>query len=261
MLLAIDIGNTNIIIGVFDNDKIKANWRIVTAVHRMPDEYATLLLSFFDRKSIPASQIDSAVLCSVVPPLVTVFDEVFQRYFQVSPLIVEAGIKTGVRICMDNPKEVGADRIVNAVAAHQLYGGSVIVIDFGTATTFDVVSKEGDYLGGAIAPGIAIATEALFSRTAVLPRVELVHPKLAIGTSTIAAMKSGIVFGYVGLIEGIISRIQGELGTKAKVVATGGYAELLAKETHVIEEINPDLTLIGLRLIYQMNKSKVQSES
>jgi type III pantothenate kinase len=257
MLLAIDIGNTNIIIGVFDNDKIVANWRIVTAVHRMPDEYASLLLNFFDRKGIPVSKIDSVVLCSVVPPLVTVFDEVCQRYFQVSPLIVEAGIKTGVRICMDNPKEVGADRIVNAVAAHQLYGGSVIVIDFGTATTFDVVSKEGDYLGGAIAPGIAIATEALFSRTAVLPRVELVHPKLAIGTSTIAAMKSGIVFGYVGLIEGIISRIQGELGTKAKVVATGGYAELLAKETHVIEEINPDLTLIGLRLIYQMNKSKV----
>ena len=258
MLLAIDIGNTNIIIGVFDDDKIKASWRIVTAVHRMPDEYASLILSFFDRKGISASQIDSAVLCSVVPPLVTVFDEVCSRYFQITPLIVEAGIKTGVRICMDNPKEVGADRIVNTVAAHQLYGGPVIVIDLGTATTFDVVSEEGDYLGGAIAPGIVIATEALFSRTAVLPRVELSHPKLAIGTSTIAAMKSGIVFGYVGLIEGIITRIQQELGTKAKVVATGGYAELLAKETNVIEEINPDITLIGLRLIYQMNMPKTK---
>lgn len=260
MLLAFDIGNTNIIIGVFDEDKLLASWRIVTAVHRMPDEYTSLLLSFFERSNIPASQIDSTVLCSVVPPLVTVFDEVCHRQFHVTPLIVEAGIKTGVRISMDNPKEVGADRIVNAVAVHQLYGGPAIVIDFGTATTFDVVSEAGEYLGGAIAPGIAIATEALFSRTAVLPRVELTHPKRAIGTSTVAAMKSGIVYGYVGLIEGIVSRIQQELGTKAKVVATGGYANLLAKETSVIEEINPDLTLIGLRLIYQMNKSKVKSE-
>ncbi len=253
MLLAIDIGNTNIIIGVFDNDKIKASWRIVTAVHRMPDEYASLMLSFLDRKGLSVSQIDSAVLCSVVPPLVTVFDEVCRRYFQVTPLIVEAGVKTGIRICMDNPREVGADRIVNAVAAHHLYGGPVIVIDFGTATTFDVVSEAGDYLGGAIAPGIAIATEALFSRTAVLPRVELSHPKRAIGTGTVAAMKSGIVFGYVGLIEGIVTRIHQELGIKAKVVATGGYAGLLSKETDIIEEINPDITLIGLRLIYQMN--------
>lgn len=255
MLLAADIGNTNIILGVFDDGKLKATWRLATGVHRMPDEYATLLLNLFDRQGLAASQITDAVLSSVVPPLVGVFEEVCRRYLEVSPLVVGAGVKTGVRICMDNPREVGADRIVNAVAAHHLYSGAVIVIDFGTATTFDVVSGEGDYLGGAIAPGIAIATEALFTRTAALPRVELSHPEQTIGRNTVAAMRSGIVFGYVGLIEGIVARIQRELASKAKVVATGGYAELLAQETPIIEVVNPDLTLIGLRLIHEMNRT------
>jgi type III pantothenate kinase len=256
MLLAVDIGNTNMTIGIFDGSKLKATWRVATGVHRMPDEYASLMLSLFERQGISVSKITDAILCSVVPPLVGVFEEMCRRYLKISPLVIEAGVKTGVRISMDNPREVGADRIVNAVAAHQLYGGAVIVIDLGTATTFDAVSEEGDYLGGAIAPGIAIATEALFARTAVLPRVELTHPKRAIGRNTVAAMQSGIVFGYAGLIEGIVNRIQQELGGKAKVVATGGYAELLARETPVIEEVNPDLTLIGLRLIYEMNKTK-----
>ena len=256
MLLAVDIGNTNMTIGIFDGSKLKATWRVATGVHRMPDEYASLMLSLFERQGISVSKITDAILCSVVPPLVGVFEEMCRRYLKISPLVIEAGVKTGVRISMDNPKEVGADRIVNAVAAHQLYGGAVIVIDLGTATTFDAVSEEGDYLGGAIAPGIAIATEALFARTAVLPRVDLTHPKRAIGRNTVAAMQSGIVFGYAGLIEGIVTRIQQELGGKAKVVATGGYAELLARETPVIEEVNPDLTLIGLRLIYEMNKTK-----
>jgi len=256
MLLTVDIGNTNINVGVFDGDKLKATWRMATGVHRMPDEYASLILHLFEHEGIAVQQITDAILCSVVPPLAGVFEEMCRRYLKVSPLMVEAGVKTGVRIAMDNPREVGADRIVNAVAAHQLYGGPVIVIDLGTATTFDAVSKEGDYLGGAIAPGIAIATEALFARTAVLPRVELSHPKRAIGRNTVAAMQSGIVFGYAGLIEGIVTRIQQELGVKAKVVATGGYAELLARETQVIEEVNPDITLIGLRLIFEMNKTK-----
>jgi type III pantothenate kinase len=167
---------------------------------------------------------------------------------------VEAGVKTGVRIDMDNPREVGPDRIVNAVAAHQLYGGPVIVIDLGTATTFDVVSKDGRYIGGAIAPGIAIATEALFTRTAVLPRIELALPKKAIGRNTVAAMQSGIVFGYIGLIEGLVSRIQAELDEKATVVATGGFAALTTKATRAIDIVNSDLTLIGLRLIYNMNR-------
>ncbi len=256
MLLAVDIGNTNITIGVFNGSKLKATWRVATGVHRMPDEYASLMLLLFEHEGIAVSQITDAILCSVVPPVAGVFEEMCRRYLKVTPVLVEAGIKTGVRISMDNPREVGADRIVNAVAAHQLYGGAVIVIDLGTATTFDAVSKEGDYLGGAIAPGIAIATEALFSRTAVLPRVELTHPNRAIGRNTVAAMQSGIVFGYAGLIEGIVTRIKQELGDKAKVVATGGYAELLARETPAIDEVNPDLTLIGLRLIYDMNKAK-----
>jgi type III pantothenate kinase len=256
MLLTVDIGNTNTNIGVFDGNKLKGTWKVATGVHRMPDEYASLLLNLFDRQGIDTSKIKGAILCSVVPTLVGVFEEVCRRYLKVLPLVVESGVKTGVKICLDNPREVGTDRVVNAVAAHQMYGGSVIVIDLGTATTFDAVSEDGDYLGGAIAPGIAIATEALFTRTAALPRVELTHPKRAVGRNTVAAMQSGIVFGYAGLIEGIVARIQQEMGGKAKVVATGGYAELLARETPVIEVVNPDLTLIGLRLIYEMNKVK-----
>ncbi len=255
MLLAIDIGNTNISLGVFAGDKLKATWRMATGIHRMADEYAALLLNMLERRDIAPSQIKEAVLCSVVPPLVTVFEEVCRRYMEVSPLVVEAGIKTGVRILMDNPLEVGPDRIVNAAAAHRLYSGPVIVIDLGTAITFDAVSKEGDYLGGAITPGIAIATEALFNRTAMLPRVELVRPKRAIGRSTIAAMQSGIVFGYGALIEGMVNKIRQELEGEVKVVATGGYADLLARETSAIQVVNPDLTLIGLRLIYEMNRS------
>jgi len=221
-----------------------------------------LLLSLFDRTNLVASQVRDAVLCSVVPPMVGVFEEVCQRYLRIMPLVVGAGVKTGVRICMDNPREVGADRIVNAVAAHELYGGPLIVIDSGTATTFDVVSEEGDYLGGAIAPGIGISTEALFARTAVLPRLELTHPKRAIGRSTVAAMLSGIVFGYVGLIEGLVGRIQQEIPAgKAKVVATGGYARLLAEATPVIQVVNPDLTLVGLRLIHEMNRAAKEDEA
>jgi type III pantothenate kinase len=221
----------------------------------MADEYATLLLNLLYHQGLEKSAIKEVALCSVVPPLIATFEELFQRYFNLSPLVVGAGVKTGVRIRMDNPREVGADRIVNAAAAHHLYGGPVIITDLGTATTFDTVSKEGDYLGGAIAPGITMATEALSMQTAMLPRVELVPPKHAIGTNTITAMQSGIVFGYVGLIEGIVARIQQELGGKAKVVATGGYADLIAKETRVIDVVNLDLTLIGLRLIYLMNKA------
>ncbi len=256
MLLAIDVGNTNINIGVFDNDKLCANWHIATVIHRMPDEYATVLIDLLQHQKLDIADIKDVALCSVVPTLVTTFDELSQQYCHVTPLVVGAGIKTGVRIRMDNPREVGADRIVNAAAAHHLYKGPVIIIDLGTATTFDVVSKEGDYLGGVIAPGIVTAAEALFTRTAVLPRVELIRPKHAIGSNTIAAMQSGIVYGYVGLIEGIVTRIQQELGEKAKVVVTGGYAKLLAQETPVIDEVNPNITLVGLRLIYLMNRTQ-----
>ncbi len=253
MLLAIDVGNTSIKLGIFDGDRLRATWRLATGVARLADEYGALLLTFLQRQKLPISKITGVVLCSVVPPLVTVFQEMCQKYLGTPPLIVEAGIKTGVRVCVDNPRELGSDRVVNAIAAHHLYGEPVIVIDLGTAITFDVVSKEGDYLGGVIAPGIDIASQALFARTAMLPRVELTHPKQVIGRNTISAMQSGIFFGYVGLIQGILQRIERELGCKAKVVATGGYAHL-AKEVPAVEVVNPDLSLIGLRLIYEMNK-------
>jgi len=203
---------------------------------------------------LEASDVKEVSLCCVVPPLRATFEELCQRYFNISPLVVGAGIKTGVRIRMDNPREVGADRIADAVAAHHLYGGPVIIIDLGTATTFGIVSKEGDYIGGVIATGIATAAEALFSRTAQLPRVELIRPKRVIGTNTVTAIQSGIIYGYASLVEGIVARIQQELGEKARVVATGGYSGLIARETVVIDEVNPDLTLVGLRLIYLMNK-------
>ncbi len=255
MLLAVDIGNTNIILGMFKDEELRATWRIATGIHRMPDEYAVILLSLLKQQGLDAPDITKVALCSVVPPLTGIFEELCQRYFHIAPLVVRAGVKTGVRIRLDNPAEAGADRIVDAAAAHHLYGGPVIIVDLGTATTFDTVSREGDYLGGAIAPGLSTAAESLFTRTSVLPRVGLTRPERAIGTNTITAMQSGLVFGYVGLIEGIIARIQRELGGKAKVVATGGYAELIAKETSVIDVVNIDLTLFGLRLIYLMNRT------
>ena len=255
MLLVVDVGNTDTTLGVFEDEELRATWQIATDIHRLADEHAVLLLNLLHRQSLDTPDIKEVALCCVVPPLIATFNALFQRYFHISPLVVGSGIKTGVRIRMDNPREVGPDRVVNAAAAHHLYGGPIIITDLGTATTFDTVSKEGDYLGGAIAPGIGTAAEALFMRAAMLPRVELIHPKHAIGTSTIAAMQSGIIFGYVGLIEGIVARIQQELGEKAKVVATGGYAELIAKETPIINVVDPNLTLIGLRLIYLMNRA------
>ncbi|MBA7608054.1 Type III pantothenate kinase [subsurface metagenome] len=255
MLLTVDIGNTNITLGVFDDEELRATWRMATNVNQMVDEYAALLLNLLHYKDIDISDIKDVALCSVVPPLTTTFADLSQRYFHTVPVVVGAGVKTGVSIRMDNPREVGADRIADAAAAHHLYSGPVIVIDLGTATTFGIVSKEGDYIGGIIATGIATAAEALFTKTAQLPRVELTRPRRVIGSNTITAMQSGIIYGYASLVEGMLERIQKELGEKATVVATGGYAELIAKETGAIDKVNPDLTLIGLRLIYQMNKT------
>jgi len=256
MLLAIDIGNTNIDVGLFKGEELYTNWDLATDVYKTSDEYAVILLSLLKQQGLSTADIDQAVICSVSPPLVPVFRELCQRYLNITPLLVEAGVKTGVSILMDNPREVGPDRIVNAVGGHHLYGGPLIVIDLGTATTFDVVSEKGDYLGGAISPGIKVATESLFQRTAKLPRVELIRPKRVIGRDTITAMQSGFIFGYVGLIEGMISRIQKELGTNTRVIATGGYADLLAEETKVIEIVDPYLTLIGLRVIHELNLGK-----
>lgn len=253
MLLAIDIGNTNIAVGVFEAERLKATWRLGTDVHKMADEYAALLFNLSTLKGLSFSDIDQAIISSSVPPLVTTFDELCRHYFEVTPMVVGSGIKTGVRISIDNPREVGPDRVVNVAAAHRLYEGPLIVVDFGTATTFDAVSSEGDYLGGAIAPGIGISAEALFERAAKLPRVELIRPKKAIGRNSVTAMQSGIIFGYVGLIEGIVARMRTELGGEVKVIATGGLAEIIAEETSAIDALEPDLTLLGLQMMHCLN--------
>ena len=254
MLLAIDIGNTNIAIGVFEDERLRAAWRLGTDVHKLEDEYASVFLNLLSLKGLAFADIDRAIISSSVPPLVTVFEGLCQRYFEVSPMIVGPGTKTGVRISIDNPREVGADRVVNAAAGHRLYGGPLVVIDFGTATTLDAVSEEGDYLGGAIAPGIGISAEALFEHAAKLPRVELVRPQKAIGRNSVSAMQSGIIFGYVGLIEGIVVRMRKELGGTAKVIATGGLADVICRETDIVDALEPDLTLVGLRLVYELNR-------
>lgn len=254
MFLAIDIGNTTITLGVFAGEGLKARWRLSSDVYRTAAEYGVLLRQLLESEGIPASSVQAAALASVVPSLVPVFEEVCRRYFAVRPLVVDTGVRTGMRIVYDNPRDVGADRVADAVAGVKLYGTPLIIVDFGTATVFDAVSKDGDYLGGAIAPGIAIAAEALFQRTAKLPRVELERPRAAIGKNTVMAMQSGIVFGYVGLVEAMIERFQQELGGGARVVATGGWAHLIARETAAIQVVNMDLTLVGLRIIYQMNR-------
>jgi len=256
MFLAIDIGNTSIKLGVFDDDQLKATWNLATGIHRTADEYGVALLGLMQQRKLHASGITGVAMCDVVPPLASTFVEMCQKYLNAKPLVVESGVKTGIRICQDNPREVGPDRVVDAVAAQTLYGTPVIIVDLGTATTFDVVSAEGDYLGGAIAPGITIAAEALFSRTAMLPRIELTRPKQVIGRNTVAAMQSGIIYGYIALIEGVIRRIEQELGSKAKVVATGGQAYPLANQIPMIDVVDPDLTLTGLRLIYDMNRDE-----
>ncbi len=255
MLLTIDIGNTSIKLGIFERKKLRANWQLATELNRQADEYGILLLTLLQSKNIKVKEVDVVVLCSVVPPLVSTFQQAVQKYLGISPMTVGAGIKTGVRICVENPHELGTDRVVNAVAAHYLYPEPVIVIDLGTATTFDVISKSGDYLGGVIAPGVSITSEALFNRTAVLPRIEFVEPKDVIGRNTISAMQSGIFFGYIGLIENIIKHIEQELAYKTMVVATGGYAQLIAR-IPVIQKVEPNLTLIGLQLIYEKNREE-----
>jgi type III pantothenate kinase len=255
MFLAIDIGNTNVTLGVFDGEKLRCTWRLETDIHKMPDEYAATIIALLNQRKLTVTDIKEVALCSTVAPLIPIFIELLDNYFKLRPLVVTAGVKTGVRIHGDNPREVGADRIVNTVAGYKLYGGPTIVVDLGTATTFDIISKDGDFIGGVIAPGPMTAAEALFSRTAALPRIQFAHPQKAIGTNTITAMLSGIMFGYTGLVEGIVTRIEKELGEKTTVVATGGYGSIFAQETDIFNVVNPDITLIGLRLIYQMNKA------
>jgi type III pantothenate kinase len=254
VLLALDVGNTNVTIGIFDGESVRATWRFATDKERLSDEYAVMVLGLLRTEDIDVKSITEAVMASVVPDLAAVFEQLCRRYFKVEPLVVNTGTRTGVRIVYDNPREVGADRIVDVVAALRLYGPPpLVIVDFGTATVFDAVSAEGDYLGGAIAPGIGIASEALFERAAKLYRVELERPKYAIGKNTVAAIQSGTLFGYVGLIEGMVARFKKELGGSARVIATGGWAKRLAKETQIFDAVDENLTLTGLRLIHEMN--------
>jgi type III pantothenate kinase len=253
MLLAVDIGNTNITMGLFRGDDLRETWRIATVHDRMPDEYGILVTQFFHHRGMKPEDVTGVVIASVVPALTNVFRQVSREYLGHEPLVVDTGVKTGVRIRYENPREVGADRIVDCAAVQAKYGGPACVVDFGTATTFDAISKEGDYLGGAIAPGIGIAADALFSRASKLYRVEIAPPARVIGTNTAMAMQSGIFLGYVALVEGLVERFRVELGPDMKVIATGGLAETVAGETPVIQYVDPWLTLEGLRLIYAMN--------
>ncbi len=254
MLFTIDIGNTNITFGVYKDETLLYHWRIKTDHGRMADEYGIIILGLMRHEGLKFDEIHGVAMASVVPPLTQVFVEMVERYIRHKPLLVEAGVKTGVQIRYDSPRDVGADRIVDAAATYKLYGGPACIVDFGTATTFDAITDKGEYLGGALAPGIGIAADALFSRTAKLPRVDLVRPPRAIGTNTIHAMQSGLIFGYVGLVEGMVARFRAELGPDMRVIGTGGLAETIARETDVIEIVNPWLTLEGLRLIWEMNQ-------
>jgi type III pantothenate kinase len=254
MLLAININNTNTSFGVNAQGRWIAHWRAATSRSRQPDEHAMLLRSLFEHAELRWSDLTAVALSSVVPPVTPVFVELCRRYFRLEPLIVSHRLKTGVRVRIDYPAELGADRILNALAAKTLHGTPAIVVDFGTATTFDAVSREGDYVGGAIAPGLGIAAEALYSRTAKLPRIELSAPPAAIGRNTVHAMQSGLVLGYIGLVEGLVARIRAELGAGARVIATGGMAHILAEHTAVIQAVDAMLTLEGLRLIHELNR-------
>ncbi|HCV00054.1 MAG TPA: type III pantothenate kinase [Dehalococcoidia bacterium] len=253
MLLALDIGNTSVHMGLFAGEHLAATWRVGVEAERSADEYGVLMLNLLATNDLSAEAVDACLIGCAVPPLLPTFQRVCDRYFSVEPMIVGHGLRTGVRILSDNPRQVGADRIVDAVAASELYGVPAIVVDFGTATVFDAVNTDGDYLGGAIAPGIAIASETLFSRAAMLSRVQLERPPAAIGRNTTHALQSGILLGYVGLVEGMVKRFQEELGGNAKVIGTGGWAKEIAAETDVIDTVDQTLTLQGLRLIYERN--------
>jgi type III pantothenate kinase len=254
MLLVLDVGNTKTAIGVYAEGKWIADWRVTTHLDYLADEYYVLLKSLLENEGLSLEKLSGAVLASVVPPLTAIFEELSQRILGKPPVVVGPGVETGIQIRIENPSEVGADRVANTAAVHKLYGGPAIVIDLGTATTFDVVSKEGDYLGGAIAPGLGISAEALVRRTARLPKVELTFPARAIGNNTVTAMQSGLVIGYVGLVKELVERLKKELPGGPKVIATGGMAELVAAWTEVIDIVNPRLTLDGIRIIYELNE-------
>lgn len=255
MLLVIDVGNSNTVLGIYQGEELKKDWRVGTDKDRTVDEYAMLINNLFSLSGLSFSDLDDVIVSCVVPPMLNTLERLCKQYFQLDAYVVGPGIKTGMPIQYDNPREVGADRIVNAVAAYENCKSALIVVDFGTATTFDVISSDGAYQGGAIAPGVGISAEALFTRASKLPRVEFFRPPQIIAKNTVNSMQAGIFFGYVGLVEGIVSRMQKELNDEATVIATGGLAAPIAAATDAIDQVEPFLTLEGLRILYQLNRN------
>lgn len=255
MLLVIDVGNTNIVLGLFREDQLLQDWRLATDASRTVDEYAILCRNLFALSGFDLKAVEGVIISCVVPPLLGTLESLSQRYFGVKPYVVGPGIKTGMPIKYDNPKEVGADRIVNAVAAYERFRRSLIVVDFGTATTFDYISAAGEYLGGAIAPGLVISTEALFQRASKLPRVDIAPPPAVIAKNTVNSIQAGIFYGYAGLVDGIVRRMRAEAGESTMTVATGGNARKVAAAAETIDRIEPNLTLEGLQIIYKRNKT------
>lgn len=252
-LLVVDVGNTNIVLGIYHDDTLVSSWRLATARDRTFDEYGILARQLLGEAI--ADGLEGAIVSSVVPPLNSAMASMIRKYFTIDPLFVEPGVKTGIAIHVDNPQEVGADRIVNCVAAHAIWGGPVVIVDFGTATTFDVVTEDASYIGGVIAPGLIISAEALFARAARLPRVDIKRPATVVGSNTVVNMQSGLYFGYLGLVDGILARMKEEVPNLKRIVATGGIAPLLAGDSEHIQEVDEDLTLKGLKIVHDRNRA------
>lgn len=258
MLLAVNVGNTNIRLGVYEDKKMLAHWKLGANREWTSDEFGMFILGFFNNEKLDIGQVEAVIVSSVVPPIMYSFEHAIRKYIKKEPIIIGPGIKTGINIKYENPRELGADRIASAVAAYEIYGGPVIVVDFGTATTFNAISSKGEFLGGAICPGIKISAEALYQRTAKLPRIDLTKHEAVIGRSTSVGMQSGVFHGYVGQVNYLINRIKQEMKEEnIKVIATGGYAKFIASDAETINEVNGPLTLEGLRIIYEKNKNDV----